>query len=242
MVGLIGCGLSPAQADEPGGPDESAGARSLDTIAGHALPLQTRKPGTGVARPMPAWGTGYARCCPGRSLGRRVVLEGSRSRPMTNLDPPPTPERSALMARIRGQDTKPEMAVRRLLHGLGYRYRLHAGDLPGRPDIVFRSRRKVIFVHGCFWHQHEGCREATIPKVRTAYWQRKFQTNLERDKASLNALERMGWQAFVVWECETRILDALSERLTRFLGGRQPGSGTAAFRREEDSGGTRSTR
>ena len=93
-------------------------------------------------------------------------------------EPPPSAERSALMRRIRGRDTKPELMVRQLLYGLGYRYRLHAQKLPGRPDIVFRNRRKAIFVHGCFWHQHEGCRAATVPKTRTAYWMRKVCSQL----------------------------------------------------------------
>lgn len=121
------------------------------------------------------------------------------------------------MARIGGRDTKPEMVVRRILHGLGYRYRLHARDLPGRPDIVFRGRRKVIFVHGCFWHQHEGCKDANVPKTRTAFWQAKFKGNRERDRASLQALCREGWGTLVVWECETREPDALLKRLTEFL-------------------------
>ena len=109
------------------------------------------------------------------------------------------------------------MVVRRLLHRLGYRYRLHAGELPGRPDIVFRSRRKAIFVHGCFWHQHEGCRRATIPRTRTAYWQGKFEGNKERDRVSLEALGCLGWKTLVVWECETKKLKALQVLLVRFL-------------------------
>ena len=130
---------------------------------------------------------------------------------------PPSSARSALMARIRGRDTAPEIAVRRLLYKHGYRYRLHARDLPGRPDIVFRGRRKVIFVHGCFWHQHKGCRHATIPKTRTAYWSRKFEGNRARDTAALQELTRMGWAALVVWECATRELGALAGRLVDFL-------------------------
>ena len=132
-------------------------------------------------------------------------------------EPPPNSNRRALMRRIRGRDTKPELSVRRLLHRLGYRYRLHAGDLPGRPDVVFRRRRKAIFIHGCFWHQHEGCKRATVPKTRTAYWCRKFEANRARDRASLQDLDRMGWTALVVWECETRAAHALSRRLTCFL-------------------------
>ena len=135
------------------------------------------------------------------------------------LDSPPSPERSALMARIRGQDTQPEMFVRSLLHRRGYRFRLHAKDLPSRPDIVFRSRRKVIFVHGCFWHCHEGCKRASIPKTRTAYWGPKLQANRERDAISISMLEEMGWKVMIVWECEVsaRKQDCLLERLEDFL-------------------------
>ena len=134
-------------------------------------------------------------------------------------DSPPSPERSALMAKIRGRDTQPEMFVRQLLHRQGYRFRLHAGDLPGRPDIVFRSRRKAIFVHGCFWHHHEGCKRATVPKTRATYWKRKFESNQKRDIASISALEGMGWKVMVIWECEVVAKDAknLFERLTNFL-------------------------
>ena len=135
------------------------------------------------------------------------------------LDPPPTPKRSALMARIRARDTEPEMYVRRLLHRQGYRFRLYARDLPGRPDIVFRSRRKAIFIHGCFWHHHEGCKQATVPKTRTAFWTKKFEANRKRDAASVSALEEMGWKAIVVWECETTASasDDLLHRLVDFL-------------------------
>ena len=100
----------------------------------------------------------------------------------TSLDPepPPSSDWRALMRRIRGRDTKPELKVRRLLYRLGYHYRLHAHELLGRPDIVFQPRRKAIFFHGCFWHHHEGCNAATIPKTRTAYWRRKFEANRAR--------------------------------------------------------------
>ena len=121
------------------------------------------------------------------------------------------------MAKIRGRDTKPEIIVRRLLHHRGFRYRLHAKELPGKPDIVFRPRRKAVFVHGCFWHQHEGCRDGTLPKTRVDYWKRKFAQNRERDAAALAALGRMGWETIVVWECETRDPDAVLARLLRFL-------------------------
>ncbi len=126
-------------------------------------------------------------------------------------------ERSALMARIGGRNTKPELMVRHLLHGMGYRYRLHRSDLPGRPDIVFSSRRKAIFVHGCFWHRHPGCRYAYTPKTRAAFWKRKFERNVARDSMVLGRLNEMGWEAFVVWECELEDPEAVGNRLVRFL-------------------------
>lgn len=113
-------------------------------------------------------------------------------------------ERSALMSRIRSKDTKPELVVRRALHALGYRFRLHAKELPGKPDIVFRARRKAIFVHGCFWHRHPGCRIASEPKSRQDYWEAKFARNVERDRYNLSALKTDGWRVLVVWECQTR--------------------------------------
>lgn len=121
------------------------------------------------------------------------------------------------MARVRQRDTRPEMIVRRILHRAGYRYRLHAGDLPGRPDIVFRRLRKVIFVHGCFWHRHEGCRRATTPKARRTFWQNKFDENRRRDAASVSALKQQGWEVTIVWECETDDPHALKARLASFL-------------------------
>ncbi len=123
------------------------------------------------------------------------------------------------MARIGAKDTRPELAVRQLLHRLGYRYRLHRQDLPGRPDICFVGRRKVIFVHGCFWHRHEGCRRTTTPKTRTSFWNDKFERNIARDRVNLSDLGRLGWEALVVWECETIDLEALAPRLVRFLDG-----------------------
>nr|VFK12158.1 MAG: T/G mismatch-specific endonuclease [Candidatus Kentron sp. LPFa] len=132
-------------------------------------------------------------------------------------DPPPTPERSRLMSRVKGADTKPEWIVRRLLHKMGYRYRLHRKDLPGTPDIVFLARRKAIFVHGCFWHRHEGCRMTTTPKTRTAFWKEKFEANEERDRRKFRELDAMGWGYLVVWECETRNEEDLKHRLWNFL-------------------------
>ncbi|WP_259397709.1 very short patch repair endonuclease, partial [Burkholderia cepacia] len=109
--------------------------------------------------------------------------------------------RSDNMRRIRSKDTAPEMAVRRLTHGLGYRYRLHRKDIPGKPDLVFPARRKVIFIHGCFWHQHPGCREGRPPKSNAAYWLPKLERNQQRDKAALEKLAALGWNALVIWEC-----------------------------------------
>lgn len=131
---------------------------------------------------------------------------------------PPSEQRSALMALVGPKDTKPEMIVRRLLHRAGYRYVLHAPDLPGRPDLVFRPRRKAIFVHGCFWHRHSGCRRATTPKTRREFWLAKFAANVERDARIAMELEAAGWDAVVVWECETSNPAALRDRLTGFLG------------------------
>ena len=112
------------------------------------------------------------------------------------------------------------MRVRRLVHGLGYRYRLHASDLPGRPDLVFRPRRKVIFVHGCFWHRHEGCSRNRTPKSpdRREFWRNKLDGNARRDRVNQAALREMGWAVLVIWECETKDLDRLAEKVTEFLG------------------------
>lgn len=126
--------------------------------------------------------------------------------------------RSENMRRIRSKDTAPEMAVRRLAHGLGYRYRLHRKDIPGKPDLVFPGRRKVIFIHGCFWHQHPGCREGRPPKSNAAYWLPKLERNIERDKAALAQLAAAGWDALVVWECETKNHEAMRQALLDFLG------------------------
>ena len=121
------------------------------------------------------------------------------------------------MRRIKAQDTKPEMMVRRLLHSLGYRYRLHAKELPGKPDIVFRRRKRAIFVHGCFWHQHEQCREGRLPGTRPEYWIPKLSRNVERDRDNSAQLVQKGWQVLTIWECETGNDEALEESLRAFL-------------------------
>src|SRR5262245_10140140 len=106
------------------------------------------------------------------------------------------------MAGIRGRDTGPELAVRRWLHRHGFRYRLHAKGLPGHPDVVFPGRRVVVFVHGCFWHRHPGCRYAYHPASNVAFWTMKFESNVQRDARQVAALEEAGWYVLVVWECE----------------------------------------
>lgn len=122
------------------------------------------------------------------------------------------------MARIRRADTKPEWVVRRLLHRLGYRFRLQWKAAPGRPDVAFPGRRRIIFVHGCFWHRHEGCRMATTPSTRPEFWAAKFERNKARDARDLARAAAEGWEALVVWECETRRTEELEARLVGFLG------------------------
>lgn len=109
--------------------------------------------------------------------------------------------RSAIMRAVPRANTGPEMKVRRALHALGYRFRLHRKDLPGSPDIVLPKHRTVVFVHGCFWHRHPGCRKATIPKTRQEFWGRKFERNVERDREAISALEAANWRSIVIWEC-----------------------------------------
>ena len=125
--------------------------------------------------------------------------------------------RSEIMSRVRARGTRPEMAVRRLVHGLGYRYRLHGKRLPGRPDLVFAGRRKVIFVHGCFWHRHPGCNLARTPKSRVDFWRTKLDGNRQRDILNERGLRDLGWRSLVVWECELNDLNSVAERVTHFL-------------------------
>lgn len=125
-------------------------------------------------------------------------------------------QRSANMAAIKGKHTKPEMIVRRLLHRRGYRYLLH-GRLPGKPDLVFPSRRKVIFVHGCFWHMHSCGYGMVVPSTRTDFWQAKRSGNVRRDESNCRRLRDAGWVSLVVWECETKQPEELIERLEGFL-------------------------
>lgn len=122
-------------------------------------------------------------------------------------------KRSEVMSRIKSRDTQPERAVRSMLHRLGYRFRLHRADLPGRPDIVLPRYKTVIFVNGCFWHRHEGCRFAYTPKTRIDFWQKKFSENVLRDQRAQVSLVASGWKVIVVWECELRDQADLSKRL-----------------------------
>lgn len=131
-----------------------------------------------------------------------------------------TPEqRSVNMSRIRSKGMKPEMQVRKLVHSMGYRYRLHRPDLPGKPDLVFPGRKAIIFVHGCFWHQHPdpNCQDARTPKSNLEYWQPKLRRNQMRDRDERDQLGTMGWRVFVVWECEIKQSDVLKERIRLFL-------------------------
>ena len=129
-------------------------------------------------------------------------------------------QRSFNMSRIAGRDTVPERALRSALHRAGLRFRLHRRDIPGRPDIVFPSRRLAIFVHGCFWHRHEGCRFTTTPATNAEFWQRKFASNTTRDAANVAALEALGWRVIVAWECEVKT--SLDDLVIRVLGTVKP--------------------
>ncbi|MEE1655690.1 very short patch repair endonuclease [Microvirga sp. CF3062] len=125
-------------------------------------------------------------------------------------------QRRRIMQAVKSKDTVPEIRVRRLLHAMGYRFRLYRKDLPGRPDIVLPSRRKAIFVHGCFWHAH-GCPKGRPPKSRADYWLPKLEQNAARDRTKIEQLESLGWNVLVVWQCETKDADALAVRLQAFV-------------------------
>lgn len=130
------------------------------------------------------------------------------------------------MQSVRQKNTGPELAVRHALHALGYRFRLHPKDLPGRPDVVFPGRKKAIFVHGCFWHGH-GCQKGRLPGSRLAYWGPKIAANKERDERTVNELERSGWHCFVVWQCETREIEKTVDKIVDFLGPARMGKANA---------------
>jgi DNA mismatch endonuclease (patch repair protein) len=126
-------------------------------------------------------------------------------------------ERSRNMAKIKGKDTKPEMLVRSLLHGMGYRFRLHVERLPGKPDIVLPRFKAAIFVHGCFWHGHKGCRRAELPATRIDFWRKKISGNIQRDVRNIALLENAGYRCLVLWQCEMKDREILKQRLLDFL-------------------------
>ena len=128
-------------------------------------------------------------------------------------------ERSERMSRVRSKDTKPEIVVRSLVHRMGFRFRLHARDLPGHPDLVLPRHRKIIFVHGCFWHRHGSCKNTRWPKSKVAFWKPKLEKNHERDAATRKALRRLGWDVLVIWECQLKNLEKIAEKINGFLQG-----------------------
>lgn len=124
------------------------------------------------------------------------------------------------MAAVRSKDTKPEMMIRRLVYSMGYRYKLHSDALPGKPDLVFSSKKKVVFVHGCFWHGHNGCNKAQLPKSRTDFWQDKIENNVRRDKRVKRALNRKGWRYLIIWQCQINNLEKVKAKIYTFLNNR----------------------
>lgn len=133
------------------------------------------------------------------------------------VDAPPTVFRSALMGKVKGRNTRPEVKVRRAIHSSGFRFRLHRKDLPGRPDIVLPRHQLVIFVHGCFWHRHAGCKMTTTPKTRRAFWEEKFAANVLRDQRNIDDLKKLGWRVATIWECEVLKPEKLRSALAGFL-------------------------
>lgn len=131
------------------------------------------------------------------------------------MDKLTTKRRSEVMSRVKGINTTPELRVRRALHAMGFRFRLHRKDLPGKPDIVLPKHRLCLFVHGCFWHQHEGCKRATFPDTNREFWAKKFEQNRERDKRITSELVQAGWRVCVIWECQTKDENALSSEISR---------------------------
>ena len=199
-------------------------------LASHSRSRACRKSGScpWPVRPIPAVVLACAvatsgTCDPAHELARthqvaarplpRAAVEYTVGLVVDNCSPT---VRSRIMASVGQKNTAPEMAVRRLLHGLGYRYGLHRSDLPGRPDLVFAPRHKVVFVHGCFWHGHD-CRKGRLPSSRVHYWSQKIDDNRARDARNVGHLQADGWEICIVWECETSDLHSLGRRLVRFL-------------------------
>jgi len=125
--------------------------------------------------------------------------------------------RSEIMGRVGSKNTKPEIAIRKILSSMGYRYRLHRKDLPGKPDIAFMGKKKVVFINGCFWHRHPGCPNTRTPKSRIDYWTRKFDQNVARDKKNIAELKDLGWDTLIIWECEIAQTEEIRNRLRSFL-------------------------
>lgn len=151
-------------------------------------------------------------------MGRASTLKDAREYTGDTLSPR---ERSERMGRIRSKDTRPELAVRRLVHKLGYRYRLHKKDLPGTPDLAFPARHMVIFVHGCFWHRHSDpdCALARLPKSKLDFWRTKLEHNRERDQVNYTKLREIGWNYLVIWECQLRDMNCVAAKIKAFLDG-----------------------
>lgn len=134
------------------------------------------------------------------------------------MDPFNAEKRSKIMSHIRGKDTGVEKRVRSLLHRLGYRFRVHVDGLPGKPDIVLPKYASIVFVHGCFWHGHKGCKRASIPQTNSEFWTRKITGNVQRDRRTVRELHKLGWKVLVIWQCETRNLAVLENRIAKFFG------------------------
>lgn len=136
---------------------------------------------------------------------------------MPSMDKISAQQRSIVMARVRSKDTQPEIAIRKLLSSLGFHYRIHSKTLPCSPDISNKKRKKAIFIHGCFWHRHPGCKRASFPTTNVEYWEKKFARNVERDRRCLNAYREMGWTVLVIWECELRQKEQMVKKLRDYL-------------------------
>lgn len=153
---------------------------------------------------------------------RHITLKSRLWRPSREqwetMDRMSASTRSKIMSSIRSKNTKPEMTVRRRVYALGYRYRIHVKYLPGTPDLVFFGRRKIILVHGCYWHRHANCKLAGTPSSNVRYWEEKFQRNIARDAMVTWQLEQLGWGVLVIWECELKDADVLTSILSGFLG------------------------
>lgn len=158
--------------------------------------------------------TGFSNTCKNTIIERRDGRFGNTG---VDLDKLSKERRSQIMSRIRGKDTSPEMKVRSLVHRLGYRYRLHYEKLPGKPDLAFPIRKKVIFIHGCFWHGHEGCSKGRLPKSNLEYWEPKIARNKERDRENMKSISSDGWRILTVWQCELKNTESSEKRIVIFL-------------------------